>query len=75
MLLGTFVLSSANYEGYYLKAQKARAELQAEFDMVFANYDIILTPTVPEVSWKLGTRSDDPLKVYLADMYTIPANM
>lgn len=75
ILLGTFVLSSANYEWYYLKAQKAREELQAEFDMVFANYDIILTPTVPEVSWKLGSRSDDPLKMYLADMYTIPANM
>jgi len=75
ILLGTFVLSSANYEGYYLKAQKAREELQAEFDTIFAKYDIILTPTVPEVAWKLGSRTDDPLKVYLADMYTIPANM
>jgi len=68
-------LSSANYEGYYLKAQKAREELQAEFDKLFATYDIILTPTVPEVAWKIGSRTDDPLKVYLADMYTIPANM
>ncbi|MFA6256373.1 MAG: Asp-tRNA(Asn)/Glu-tRNA(Gln) amidotransferase subunit GatA [Candidatus Absconditabacterales bacterium] len=75
ILLGTFVLSSANYKGYYLKAQKAREELQAEFDTIFATYDIILTPTVPEVAWKLGSRTDDPLKVYLADMYTIPANM
>ncbi len=75
ILLGTFVLSSANYEGYYLKAQKAREELQAEFDKTFANYDIILTPTAPEVAWKLGVKNDDPLKMYLADMYTIPANM
>lgn len=75
ILLGTFVLSSANYEWYYLKAQKAREQLQAEFDAMFADYDIILTPTVPEVAWKLGSRTDDPLKVYLADMYTIPANM
>jgi len=75
ILLGTFVLSSANYEWYYLKAQKAREELQAEFDSVFTKYDIILTPTVPEVAWKIGSRTDDPLKVYLADMYTIPANM
>jgi len=75
ILLGTFVLSSANYEWYYLKAQKAREELQAEFDAIFAQYDIILTPTVPEVAWKIGSRTDDPLKVYLADMYTIPANM
>jgi len=75
ILLGTFVLSSANYEWYYLKAQKAREELQAEFDTVFAHYDIILTPTAPEVAWKIGSRTDDPLKIYLADMYTIPANM
>lgn len=75
ILLGTFVLSSANYEGYYLKAQKAREELQMEFAKTFAKYDIILTPTVPEVAWKIGAKTDDPLKVYLADMYTIPANM
>lgn len=75
ILLGTFVLSSANYEWYYLKAQKAREELQAEFDTIFTHYDILLTPTVPEVAWKIGSRTDDPLKVYLADMYTIPANM
>lgn len=75
ILLGTYVLSSANYEWYYLKAQKAREELQHEFDTIFAKYDIILTPTVPEVAWKLGAKTDDPLKMYLADMYTIPANM
>jgi aspartyl-tRNA(Asn)/glutamyl-tRNA(Gln) amidotransferase subunit A len=74
ILLGTFVLSSANYEWYYLKAQKAREELQAEFDTIFETYDIILTPTAPEVAWKIGSRTD-PLKMYLADMYTIPANM
>ena len=49
--------------------------MQSEFDALFATYDIILTPTVPEVAWKIGSRTDDPLKVYLADMYTIPANM
>jgi len=75
ILLGTFVLSSANYEWFYLKAQKAREELQVEFDKTFATYDILLTPTVPEVAWKLWSKSDDPLKMYLADMYTIPANM
>ena len=42
---------------------------------MFEQYDIILTPTVPEVAWKIGSRTDDPLKIYLADMYTIPANM
>ena len=49
--------------------------MKREFDSVFATYDIILTPTVPEVAWKLGAKSNDPLKMYLADMYTIPANM
>lgn len=75
ILLGTFVLSSANYEWYYLKAQKAREQLQSEFDTIFTSYDILLTPTVPEVAWKIWSRTNDPLKVYLADMYTIPANM
>ena len=49
--------------------------MQSEFATIFTTYDIILTPTVPEVAWKIGARTDDPLKVYLADMYTIPANM
>lgn len=75
ILLGTFVLSSANYEWYYLKAQKAREELQSEFVSIFETYDILLTPTTPEVAWKIGAKTDDPLKMYLADMYTIPANM
>lgn len=75
ILLGTFVLSSANYEWYYLKAQKARRQLQSEFATTFAQYDIILTPTTPDVARKIWAKSDDPLKVYLADMYTIPANM
>ncbi|MCF7834483.1 Asp-tRNA(Asn)/Glu-tRNA(Gln) amidotransferase subunit GatA [Candidatus Gracilibacteria bacterium] len=75
ILLGTFVLSSANYEGYYIKAQKARDQLKSDFDKIYSSYDIIIMPTVPEVAWKIGERSDDPLKMYLADMYTIPANM
>lgn len=75
ILLGTFVLSSANYEGYYLKAQKAREQLIADMDKIFLDYDSILTPTVPEVAWKSGKNANDPLKMYLADLYTIPANM
>lgn len=75
ILLGTFVLSSANYDGYYLKAQKAREQLCVDFDTVFSSYDILLLPTSPEVAWKMGEKSDDPLTMYLADMYTIPANM
>jgi len=75
ILLWTFVLSSANYEWYYLKAQKARDQLKSDFNKIYSSYDIIIMPTVPEVAWKIWERSDDPLKMYLADMYTIPANM
>ncbi|MBU0626340.1 hypothetical protein KKG31_01825 [Patescibacteria group bacterium] len=73
--MGTFVLSSENYEGYYLKAQQAREQLIADMNKIYEKYDIILTPTVPEVAWKLGKNADDPLKEYLADLYTVPANM
>jgi len=75
ILLGTFVLSSENYEWYYLRAQKAREQLIADMNTTYEKYDIVLTPTVPEVAWKLWENADDPLKNYLADLYTIPANM
>ncbi len=75
ILLGTFVLSSANYEGYYLKAQTARQQLKKDFAKLFTTYDIILTPTAPTVAWKIGEKIDDPLSMYLEDLYTIPANM
>ena len=75
ILLGTFVLSSANYEGFYLKAQKARDQLKQDFDEVFKKYDLILTPTAPDVAWKTWAKSKDPLAMYLEDLYTIPANM
>lgn len=69
------MLSSANYEGYYLKAQHAREQLKSDFDVLFASYDIILTPTIPETARRFGEKSDDPLKMYMADMYTVPANV
>ena len=75
ILLGTFVLSSANYEGYYLKAQTARQQLKKEFSTIFSKYDIILTPTAPTVAWKIGEKIDDPVAMYLEDLYTVPANM
>ena len=50
-------------------------QLKSDFDKIYWSYDIIIMPTVPEVAWKIWDRSDDPLKMYLADMYTIPANM
>ncbi len=75
ILLGTFVLSSANYEGYYLKAQQAREQLKADFSKTFEQYDAIITPTTPTLPGKIGEKISDPLTMYLEDMYTIPANM
>jgi len=75
ILLWTFVLSSAHYEWYYLKAQQARNKLKSDFDKLFASYDIILMPTSPELAWKIWEKVDDPIKMYLSDMYTISANM
>lgn len=75
VLLGTFVLSSANYEWYYLKAQQAREQLKADFSKIFNQYDAIITPTTPTLPGKIGEKITDPLTMYLEDMYTIPANM
>jgi aspartyl-tRNA(Asn)/glutamyl-tRNA(Gln) amidotransferase subunit A len=75
ILLGTYVLSSAHYEGFYLKATQARQKLIQDMDKTFADYDLIVSPTSPEVAWKIGAKGDDPLKMYLADLYTIPANL
>ena len=75
ILLGTFVLSSANYEGYYLKALAAQKKLKLDLGKVYEEYDVIITPTSPEVAWKIGEKTSDPLKMYLSDLYTVPANL
>lgn len=75
ILLGTFILSSANYTSYYLKALNAQKKLKADLANLFEQYDAILTPTSPELAWKIGTKSDNPLKSYLSDLYTVPANL
>ncbi len=75
ILLGTYILSSANYESYYLKALQAQKQLKSDFEDLFNNYDAVLTPTSPEVARKIWEKSDDPLKSYLADLYTVPANL
>lgn len=75
ILLWTYVLSSAHYEGFYLKATQARQKLIQDIEKTFADYDFIISPTSPEVAWKVGAKGDDPLKMYLADLYTIPANL
>jgi len=75
ILLWTFILSSANYEGYYLKALQAQKKLKSDLERVYESYDIVLTPTSPEVAWRIWEKSTDPLKMYLSDLYTVPANL
>ncbi len=75
ILLGTFSLSSANYEWYYLRAIKVRQKMIQDMENIFEKYDLILSPTTPEVAWKIWEKINDPLKMYLADMYTVPANL
>jgi aspartyl-tRNA(Asn)/glutamyl-tRNA(Gln) amidotransferase subunit A len=74
ILLGAYVLSAGYYDAYYGKAQNIRSVLKKEFAETFKEIDIIATPTAPFVAWKIGEKSD-PLSVYLADIFTITANM
>jgi aspartyl-tRNA(Asn)/glutamyl-tRNA(Gln) amidotransferase subunit A len=75
ILLGTYVLSSGYYDAYYRKAQKARTLIRREFEEAFARVDLIAGPATPEPAWKIGDRTNDPLKTYLADIYTVSANL
>ncbi len=75
IMLGTYVLSSGYYDAYYAKAQKVRALVKRDYQMAFEKCDAILTPTSPSVAFKIGERSDDPLAMYLSDIYTVSANL
>lgn len=75
IMLGTYVLSAGYYDAYYLKAQKVRSKLIEDFDKAFTRVDAILAPVTPTPAFKLGERSEDPLKMYLADIFTAPANL
>lgn len=75
IMIGTYVLSAGFYDAYYLKAQKIRTLISNEFRSAFNEVDIILSPTTPTPAFKIGEKSDDPLSMYLSDIYTIPANM
>ncbi|MFH1552497.1 MAG: Asp-tRNA(Asn)/Glu-tRNA(Gln) amidotransferase subunit GatA [Candidatus Omnitrophota bacterium] len=75
ILLGTYSLSSGYYEAYYLKAQKVRTKIADDFREAFKECDCILTPTAPTTAFKIGERMDDPLTMYLSDIFTIPANL
>jgi aspartyl-tRNA(Asn)/glutamyl-tRNA(Gln) amidotransferase subunit A len=75
IMLGTYALSAGYYDAYYLKAQKVRSLLARDFDEAFAKVDVIVTPTTPTPAFKLGEKADDPLAMYLADIYTVTANL
>ena len=75
ILIGTYALSAGYYEAYYLKAQKCRRLIAQDFSKAFESVDIILTPTTPDVAFKIGSKSQDPTEMYKQDIYTIPANL
>ena len=75
IMLGTYALSAGYYDAYYLKAQKVRTLLTRDFEEAFAKVDAIVTPTTPTPAFKLGEKSDDPLAMYLNDIYTVTADL
>jgi aspartyl-tRNA(Asn)/glutamyl-tRNA(Gln) amidotransferase subunit A len=75
IVLGTFVLSSGYYDAYYLRAQKARTLIRRDFDEAFKSCDVIATPTTPSPAFKFGEKTANPLEMYLADVFTVPANL
>jgi len=75
IILGTFVLSSGYYDAYYAKAQKVRTLIKQDFTNAFRDVDVILTPVSPTPAFKFGEKTDDPLAMYLSDIFTIPVNL
>ena len=75
IILGTYVLSSGYYDAYYKKAQKVRTLIKKEFEKLFEKYDVLLTPTSPSVAYEIGTKSNNPLEMYLADLCTVTVNI
>jgi len=75
ILLGTFALSSGYYDAYYLRAQQVRTLIRRDFDAAFERCDVVATPTTPTPAFRLGEKTEDPLQMYLADVFTVPANL
>jgi aspartyl-tRNA(Asn)/glutamyl-tRNA(Gln) amidotransferase subunit A len=72
-MLGTYVLSAGYSDAYYLKAQQVRTLIRRDFDEAFANVDVVAMPTTPTAAFPLGSLNDDPLQMYLADIFTVSA--
>ena len=75
VLLGTYVLSAGYYDAYYRKAQQVRTLLRRDFEEAFRGCDLLATPTAPEVAFRIGEKTGDPIKMYLSDIYTVSANL
>jgi aspartyl-tRNA(Asn)/glutamyl-tRNA(Gln) amidotransferase subunit A len=75
IMLGTYALSAGYYDAYYVKALKVRRRIRQDYDAAFEQVDVILGPTTPTPAFKLNEKTDDPLAMYLADLYTVPANL
>jgi len=75
IILGTYVLSSGYYDAYYLKALKVRTLIKQDFDKAFEKVDAIVTPTSPTTAFKIGEKTDDPLQMYLSDIFTVSVNL
>ena len=75
VLIGTYVLSAGYYDAYYLKAQRVRALIARDFAAAFSQVDCLLTPTAPSAAFAIGDNSDDPVAMYLNDVFTVPANL
>ena len=75
IMIGTYVLSSGYYDAYYLKAQKVRKLIKNDFDEAFKKVDAILTPSTPSSAFKIGDKTNDPVSMYLNDIFTVPVNL
>jgi len=75
IILGTFALSSGYYDAYYVRAQKVRTLIRRDFEAAFASCDVVATPTTPTPAFRLGEKTEDPLQMYLEDIFTVPANL
>ena len=75
IILGTYVLSSGYYDAYYLRAQKVRTLIKRDFEQAFETVDALITPTMPTPAFKAGEKTDDPLQMYLSDIFTISCNL
>jgi aspartyl-tRNA(Asn)/glutamyl-tRNA(Gln) amidotransferase subunit A len=74
-MIGTYVLSAGYYDAYYIKAQKVRTRILQDFNAAFEKVDVLLTPTTPSAAFGIGEKMDDPIQMYLNDVFTVPANL